>query len=388
MKHILSLQLFFLCAISYSQSYQINKTVVDKNTKFPLENVIIFNESDNSTTNADGKFVFVSQKNEINLKLLGYNAIKTTFDELKNSKDTVFMEIKATLLQEVVVSNTASFMKKVYSKLKDNYLPSYTSNFFLRNVLKKDNTTILLQDIFAKQNHNTSDKNKTSIEILSMRKTSFFENKNKISFKLPDFYQFFNIRLPLVDKCNFTEVSFNDSEFKKVLFESTEKDEFGQIWKGYIVIHKSDYAIVEYNLIKVDNKQIIPFIKQLISSGRYRTTKYNRFVQFTKDAVSNKYYPSNSKLECLVECFVDKKTETPFYFDLNLDFFVTNNPTNEKITPNFSADKDIFKAKFSYSKDFWNNQNQLPLTQELELFLKSVFEKKDKTKEFEVIGNF
>jgi len=67
---------------------------------------------------------------------------------------------------------------------------------------------------------------------------------------------------------------------------------------------------------------------------------------------------------------------------------VTNSQTKEKVNSNFATDKDIFKAKFPYSKDFWNDQNQLPLTNELEVFLKSVFEKKDKTEEFEVIGNF
>nr|WP_315203947.1 hypothetical protein [uncultured Flavobacterium sp.] len=84
MKHIIALQLFFLCTFSNAQNFQINKIVVDKNTKSPLENVIVFNKSDYSTTNSEGKFVFVSQKNEINLNLLGYDAIKTTFDKRKN----------------------------------------------------------------------------------------------------------------------------------------------------------------------------------------------------------------------------------------------------------------------------------------------------------------
>lgn len=388
MKRILYFKLILICTITYSQNYQINKIVVDKYTQIPLENVLIFNETDNSTTNSDGKFVFYSQKNEINLTLLGYNAFKTTFESLKNSSDTIFMESKTTQLQEVVVSNTVPYMKKVYSKLKENYLPNYTVNFFLRNVLKKDNTNIVLQDIYAKQNYNVNDKKKIDIEILNMRKTSFFEKKDHISLKFLNSNQFFDIKYPLVNKCNFTEVPFNDSDFKKILFESNVKDIWGQIWRGYYIIQRNDYTIVEYSLIAIDNPDDVPYNKLLLSSGKYRTVKYNRFVKFTKDVSSNKYYVSNSKLEHNIEVFVNKKTEKPFYYNLNLDFFVTNNPTLEKITPNFSADKDIFKAKFPYSKDFWNSQNQLPLTKELELFLKSVSEKKDNTKEFEVIGNF
>ncbi len=151
MKYILCLQLFLFCSFSYSQNYQIDKIVVDKNTKIPLENVLVFNETDNSTTNADGKFIFVSRENEINLNLLGYEGVKTSFDKLKNDKDTIFLQPKAIQLQEVVVSNANSYMQKVYGKIKDNVLLNYTVDFFLRNTLKKQNENIVLQDIYAKK---------------------------------------------------------------------------------------------------------------------------------------------------------------------------------------------------------------------------------------------
>jgi hypothetical protein len=57
--------------------------IADKITKLPLENVSIFNYKDNSTTNQEGLFVFVSGKNEINFNLLGYNSVKTTFEAIE-----------------------------------------------------------------------------------------------------------------------------------------------------------------------------------------------------------------------------------------------------------------------------------------------------------------
>ena len=386
MKNIIALQLFFLCAFSYAQNFQISKIVVDKNNKIPLENVTVFNESDNSITNAEGKFVFVSQKNEINLSLFGYNTIKTTFDKLKNDKDTIFMEMKATQLQEVIVSNADSYMKKVYEKFNDNLLQNYTIDFFLRNVFKKDKSNILLQDIYARENQDKTRKKNLSVEILNMRKTSLFDKKDNISFGFPNFDDLFSNVLPQIDKCSFTEIPFNDSEFKKILFESNEKDKSGQIQRGYFIINRKDYAIVEYNLSTIDDPENVPY-KNLFR-GKYRTIKLNTFVQYTKDTKSNKYYQSNLKLDNQVEIIVYKISENPFYFDFTMDFFVTNTPSNEKINSNFSTNKDVFKAKFPYSKDFWDNQNQLPLTKELEMFLKSVFEKKDKTKEYEIISNF
>ena len=386
MKYIITLQFLFLCSFSYAQNFQITKIVVDKDTKAPLENVIISNEYDNSITNSEGKFVFVSQQNEINLKLLGYKKIKSSFDQLKNEKDTIFMEFMTFQLQEVVVSNTDAFMKKVYDKFQDNLLQNYTLDFFLRNVLKKDQTNILLQDIYARKNKNSSQKTNLTIEILNMRKTSLFEKKDKINFQFPHLDGLLNIIVPQIDICTFIEIPFNDPAFRKIGFRTNEKVKSGQIWNGYFIINPKDYAVVEYMLTLIDDPENIPFKKILFSKEEYRTTQLKKFTQFTKDPKSNKYYPSNIKLENQV--LVNKQSKGTVFYDFTMDFFATNNPTNEPINANFSTYNDVFRAQYPYSKDFWTNQNQLPLTAALELFLKSVLEKKDKTKQFEIISNF
>jgi len=387
-KFILSIYLLFCGVFTYSQTFQVKKIVVDNTTKLPLENVSIFNETDNSTTNTDGEFIFVSKKNEINLNLLGYEGVKTTFGELNKTNDTLFMQLKTTQLNEVVVSNAGDYMKKVYDKMKDNYLKNYTVNFFLRNVLQKDNEIIVLQDINGKKNHNESQKKLLSLEFLNMRKTSFYVKKDHVSFRFPDFMELSSAIWPLLDKCSFSETTCNDDNYKKILFESNEKNNAGQIFNGYMIVNKTDYAIVEYSFEGINNVEIIPYEKSGLSGGKHRTIKYNKMLQFRKDVVSNKYFLSNAKLDATVEGLLDKNATKPFYFDLEINFLAINNPTNEKVIPNFATDKDIFKAKFPYSEDFWKNQNQLFLTKELKLFLKSVAEIKDKTKEYEVIGNF
>ena len=386
MKYIKALQFLFLCSFLYAQNFQINKIVVDKKTKLPLENIMIFNEYDNSTTNSEGKFVFVSQQNEINLNLLGYKKIKTNFDKLKIQKDTIFMEFMTFQLQEVVVSNTDAFMKKVYDRFQDNLLQNYTLNFFLRNVLKKDQTNILLQDIYARKNKNSNQKNNLTLEILNMRKTSLFEKKDKINFQFPHLDGLFNIIVPQIEICTFIEIPFNDPAFRKIGFRTNGKVKTGQIWNGYFIVNPKDYAVVEYTLSLIDNPEKIPFKKILFSKEEYRTTQLTKFTQFTKDTKSNKYYPSNIKLENQV--LVNKQSKESVYYDFTMDFFATNSPTNEPINANFSTYNDIFRAQYPYSQDFWTNQNQLLLTVELELFLNSVSEKKDRTKEFKIISNF
>lgn len=377
----------FFCFSLHSQSYRTNSIVIDKFTNLPLSDVSIFNDSANSTTNEDGLFSFVSDKNEINFNLLGYFPVKTTFEGIK-TQDTIFMEAKMLELKEVLVTNLEPYMRKVYDKMQSNFISNYTSNFFLRNVLKNDDTIVKLQDVFGKRNKNNSEKNKTKIEILNMRKVSLFEKKNRVDLNFPNFNEYFNSPFPAIDKASFKEGACNDADHKKILFEAKEKDDRGQNSKGYFIINRNDYAIVEFYITMFDNPEVVPYKKIMISGTEYRTTAYNRLMQFKKNEVLNKYYLSNSKFDGEVEVKAGKKTEKAFYFKLEMDYFTTNGPTNENIISNFPSDKDIFKAKFPYSENFWNNQNQLALTNELKDFLKRVAENKEKKREFEIIGNF
>ena len=164
--------IFFISTFGNSQNFKISKIIVDKTTKLPLENISIYNDKDNSTTNQEGLFVFVSDNNEINFNLLGYNLLKTTFDAIKQ-QDTIFLQSKAFELKEIVVANLEPFIKKVYDKMGENYISNYTSNFFLRNVLKKDNSIVVLQDINAKRGKNANPKNSNEIEVLNMIKAGF-----------------------------------------------------------------------------------------------------------------------------------------------------------------------------------------------------------------------
>lgn len=384
---ILKVILCFLVGSSaISQSAQVKGIVVDKSTKLPLENVVIFNERDNSITNKEGAFVFVSTKNQINFNLLGYNEIATSFDALAN-RDTIFMDSKAMELKEVVIINAESFMKKVFDRMSDNLLKDYTTDFFLRNVLKKDSTIVSLQDLYGKRSRSNDIKDINSIELLNMRKISLLERK-KASLKFPDFKEFFSSLFPTLEGYYFKEEDFNHKEYKKISFLGKQKNEWGQSIKGYFIINLIDYAIVEYSIEMIDVFDSAPFKRALVIGPLHRTSKYNRLYRYSKDNAQNKYFLSGAKIEIGVEVLDDKKQEKGYFLNLNMDYFITSSISTEKVKSNFSIDKDIFEAKFQYSSEFWNNQNQLPLTLDLKSFLNRVNENKAKKKEYEFIGNF
>ena len=75
----------------FSQN-KLNGIVLDYETKKPIEYVDIFNESNFTSTNSEGKFLFASEKDSINIRLIGYKAINSTFKEIKN--DTIYLESK------------------------------------------------------------------------------------------------------------------------------------------------------------------------------------------------------------------------------------------------------------------------------------------------------
>ena len=385
---ILKVILCFLVGSSaISQSAQIKGVVVDKSTKLPLENVVIFNERDNSITNKEGAFVFVSTKNQINFNLLGYNEIATSFDALAN-RDTIFMDSKAMELKEVVIINAESFMKKVFDRMSDNLLKDYTTDFFLRNVLKKDSTIVSLQDLYGKRSRSNDINDINSIELLNMRKISLLERK-KASLKFPDFKEFFSSPFPTLEGNYFKEEEdFTEKEYRKISFLEKKKNEWGQSIKGYFIINSKDYAIVEYSIEMIDVFDSSPFKRALIIGPLHRTSKYNRLYRYSKDNAQNKYFLSGAKIEIGVEVLDDKKQEKGYFLNLNMDYFITSSISTEKVKSNFSIDKDIFEAKFQYSSEFWNNQNQLPLTLDLKSFLQRVNENKAKKREYEFIGNF
>lgn len=384
---ILKVILCFLVGSSaISQSSQVKGVVVDKSTKLPIENVVIFNERDNSITNSEGAFVFVSTKNQINFNLLGYNEIATTFDALVN-RDTIFMDSKAMELKEVVIINADSFMKKVFDKMNVNLLKDYTTDFFLRNVLKKDSTIVSLQDVYGKRSRSNDNKDINSIELLNMRKISLLERK-KASLKFPDFKEFFNSPFPTLEGNYFKEEDFNHKEYKKISFLGKQKNEWGQSVKGYFIINSIDYAIIEYSIEMIDVYDSAPFKRALVIGPLHRTSKYNRLYRYSKDNTQNKYFLSGAKIEIGVEVLDDKKQEKGYFLNLSMDYFITSSISTEKVKSNFSIEKDIFEAKFPYSAEFWDNQNQLQLTLELKSFLNRVNENKAKKKEYEFIGNF
>lgn len=374
------------------QVLKTNKIVVDFQTKLPLEYVNISNSLDNTVTNKDGTFVFISKNDHIDISSVGYETIITNFKEI-NKQDTIFLKPNVIELEEVIIENTSSILNEVYRNIGKNYfLEPYVDEFFLRSILKKENAIIRFQDVFGKVERNSlfvtqkNSQDKYLIEISSLRKIGISEKEDNEYIEFPSFktlFRWYSAVFTIPNEYIFTIEKSNDLDYVKISFSRSDENKNNLARKGYYIINKKDKSIkeVNYSLVGDINKIVYNENRDV----KWRTIGVELYINFKKNEIDNKYYIGSAALKNTFE--IIKKGDKKATYEAIYDLITIKNNVKEKMSINFSTDKDIFKAKFPYSKEFWDSQNQLPLTNELKDFLKGVSGKKS-NKEFEVIGNF
>lgn len=382
----------FIINTAKGQTFKTKSTIVDSQTKEPLEYVNISNETDNTITNKDGQFIFLSKEKDINISHIGYETLHTTFEEIEK-KDTIFMTANAIVLDEVKINNPTTLLKEVYKNVWKIYpLEPYNEDFFLRCLLKKEDKIVRVQDISGKIWRNTFypkksiDEIKYGLEILNLRKVELSE-RNKIPYiQFPSYktlFLWFSAIILKPKEYVFTEVPSNDLQYRKIEFVKNDENKDCLPEKGYYLIDKNEKAIKEVAYEIVEYYKNSPYSRG--GSSKLKTTGLTLFIMFNKDIQKNKYYIGNAYLKNSFEIVTDQVKSN---YEATYDLVTTNSFTNKIVKKNFPENKDLFKANFSYSEEFWSSQNQLPLTNELKQFLKSVVEKKNKTKEYVIIGNF
>ncbi len=371
--------LFLLIPLmSYSQEkFIINKIIIDSETKKPLENVSVYNNQDFTISNYQGKFRFVTDKDSLNLKLLGY---KTLCKSVKNIQkiDTLFLLPQITKLEEVVVTgnSTETYLNNIFEKIKNSTPKSeYAESFFLRTVLKRNNKIFQFQDLAGKikrpKLYTTKKdyKKNMKINLLNMRKMGLTTNSRDVEgfdyFSFSDFfYRMILLRIDL-KKHHLKNFTLSNSNYKKILFNPIDTLD-SKASSGYYLTENN--SLKEVVLTSNPNYSQIPFVES--RKFKYRTIGTNFRVAFNYNQTHKKYYISDATFEGKVEV-INPKEETIIY-DIKYNLLITEGFLEKNIKSNFSSNKDIFKAKIPYNKDFWKSQNQLLLDENLKLFIKKV----------------
>ena len=152
---------------------------------------------------------------------------------------------------------------------------------------------------------------------------------------------------------------------------------------GYYIINNKDKSIKEYH-----SKTNPLFVQEIVyeekQGFKWRTVDTELSITYNYSSQNNKYFISNATLKQNIELFNRKNEKTIYEVEYNL---IITEPFSEieKFETNVKSSKELFKIDIDYDKKFWLNQNQLPLTNELNEFIKNI---KKYEKEYDIISNF
>ncbi len=375
-----------LIPLSFSQN-TISKYLVDKDTKAPLQSATIHNANDYTITNADGYFVFYSANDSITIKMLGYETLKTTFKALSHTKDTLYLTPKPFQLDEVTLSNK-NILQEAYNRASTNYpTEPFAEDFFLRCVLKRNGELVKIEDFSGriKRDKLFGIKKDFTFQLLNMRKFGIEKKGMRADdFELPslngifDWYSNYFFLDPKEYRFSFLKVI--DETHQQVSHTSKNEEDYKK-GIGHFIISTDDYAIKE-RIYKINPKVVdkIPFTKKL--SGKYRAIDYYLREKCEKDSKNNKYFISNGVMTQKVELYTQGER---IVYDVSFELIVTL-PFSDLSTfkANVNGKRELFKLEIPYNKEFWETQNQLPLTNEMRNFIN----KAHNQKEYRVISNF
>ena len=375
-----------LIPLSFSQN-TLSKYLVDKETKAPLKSATIHNANDYTVTNDDGHFVFYSTNDSVTIKMLGYETLKTTFKALSRTKDTLYLIPKPFQLDEVTLSNK-NILQEAYNHATINYpMEPFVEDFFLRCILKRNGELVKIEDFSGriKRDKLLGAKKNFTFQLLNMRKFGIEKKGVRADdFNIPslnDVFQWWSNILFLDSK----EYRFS---FLKVIDEThqqvshTPKNEEDYIKGiGHFIISTDDYAAKE-RIYKINPKVVdkIPYTKKFFT--KYRTTDFYLREKCEKDVAKSKYFIANGLYTEKIEGYNNSER---IVYDVSFELIVTH-PFSDLNTfkANVNGKKELFKLEVPYNKEFWETQNQLPLTNEMRDFIN----KPHNPKEYRVISNF
>ena len=375
-----------LIPLSFSQN-TLSKYLVDKETKAPLKSATIHNTNDYTVTNDDGHFVFYSTNDSVTIKMLGYETLKTTFKALSRTKDTLYLIPKPFQLDEVTLSNK-NILQEAYNHATTNYpMEPFVEDFFLRCILKRNGEFVKIEDLSGriKRDKLLGAKKNFTFQLLNMRKFGIEKKGVRADdFNIPslnDVFQWWSNILFLDSK----EYRFS---FLKVIDEThqqvshTPKNEEDYIKGiGHFIISTDDYAVKE-RIYKINPKVVdkIPYTKKFFT--KYRTTDFYLREKCEKDVAKSKYFIANGLYTEKIEGY---NNDERIVYDVSFELIVTH-PFSDLSTfkANVNGKKELFKLEVPYNKEFWETQNQLPLTNEMRDFIN----KPHNPKEYRVISNF
>src|SRR5690606_26571580 len=120
------------------------------------------------------------------IRMMGYNKLESTFNELINLSDTIYLNQNPIVLDEIILKDYKRIVFKTYGNIQKNYPHfDHVDGFFLRCILRRNDSIIKIEDVSGKVKRNSMFASREipelnfEFQLFNQRKLGLL-NKNKI----------------------------------------------------------------------------------------------------------------------------------------------------------------------------------------------------------------
>lgn len=367
----------FFCIESNAQIKR-GKILWDVEKHIPVQYATIKTTDDYTISNAEGYFEIEFNSGILFIQNISYEKIEMTLDDYRK-KDTIFMEPKIYELEEVVITKDDRFSAMVRSITTDYALEKHKEKFFLRVIVEKNNELYKVVDFSGYLQKETLfgtkqkplRKNNYVVQLDEIRKAGI-ENRTY------DFALFsFNVFLERIASVylspkiyDFSYKNTIENDFLKIV--AKPKDISETKTTGYYIVNNSDNTFNEVYL-KNEDKEAEFFEKGNI---KYRTIFFELKSNFSKNKETSKYQLNMAVLSSHTEVFSEDKRD---FFEVKYIYYANPVSDTVRLKNNINLNKDMFELKGTYSNEYWNSQNRLLLTDDIQSFMNKLKNSQSKT---------
>lgn len=362
--------LFLTYLNSYSQS-KISRVLWNKVDNLPVEYATISSNENYTISNENGVFEFEKTFEKITIQNIAYEKIELDYDFLV-SNDTIYIKPNVYELDEVIIEKDSEFNNMLRTILTDYALEPHQEKFFLRATIKKNNEYYKIVDFSGHLEKETLFDTRTKpmpkknyiVQIDNIRKVGF-ENR-EYDFELLSFKTLLNriVSIYLSPKIyNLYYEKSNINDFIKINISPKNINE--TTTKGYYLVNESDNTFNEVYILNENKDAEFDKIRDI----KFRTPFFELKSNFKRNTKTNNLQLNQAIIKSITEVYSKDGTDI---FEVNYIFYA--NPISKpiQIKNNIKLTKDMFELNGKYDSKYWENNEILLLTKEMQEFINKV----------------
>ncbi|WP_225037398.1 hypothetical protein [Winogradskyella sp. SM1960] len=355
---------------SYSQS-KVSRVLWNKVDNLPVEYATINSNENYTITNENGEFEFEKTSEKITIQNIAYQKLEIDYDFLIKN-DTIYIEPNVYELDEVIIEKDSEFNNMLRTVLTDYALEPHQEKFFLRATIKKNNQFYKIVDFSGHLEKQTLFDTRTKpmpkknyiVQIDNIRKAGF-ENR-EYDFELFSFKTLLNriastYLSPKIYNLSYEKSTINN--FMKIIVTPKNKNETSTT--GYYLVNESNNTFNEVYILNDDKDAEFDEIRDIKFRSPFLELKSN----FKRNIKTNKLQLNQAIIKSKTEVYTKDGKDI---FEVNYIFYANPIPEPIKIKNNINLRKDMFELKGNYDSKYWEDNEILLLTKEMQEFINKV----------------